>query len=76
MEKKETRWASCYCSTGKYKISLEWEKKAGVLNPQKYKMEGMGGKAGGSLLPATKLAAEKFIKQTALSSCKTTIFLI
>lgn len=57
-------------------------KKAGILNPHKYKMEGVDAKAGGSLLPATKKAAEKFIisdynRQTVgLSSCKTTIFLI
>lgn len=57
LEKKETRWASC--ATEKYKISLEWEKKK--WNPHKYKMEGRHAKAGASPLPATKIAAEKFI---------------
>lgn len=36
-------------------------KKAGVLNPLKYKMQGVDAKAGGSLPPTAKKAAEKFI---------------
>lgn len=59
LEKKERRWSSCF--TGNYEISLEWEKKAGVLNPLKYKIEGMDANAGGSPLPATKIAAEMLI---------------
>lgn len=66
---------------GKVENPIGKETEAGVLNihPHKYKTERMDAKAGGSLLPATKTAVEKFvtsafIRQTAgLNSCKTTV---